>query len=104
MNIQFIASVSVVARDPAESRKLYVDARGLPLEQLAGDSYASEHIEGSKHLGVWPLSEAAGACFGTSDWPADTPAPQVSMSSSWRTQRLWPVERRSSRLPDTRCF
>ena len=37
MNIQFIASVSVVARDPAESRKLYVDARGLPLEQLAGD-------------------------------------------------------------------
>ena len=41
--------------------------------------YASKHIEGSKHLGVWPLSEAVEACFGTSDWPADTPAPQVSI-------------------------
>jgi catechol 2,3-dioxygenase-like lactoylglutathione lyase family enzyme len=79
MNIQFVASVSVIARDPAESRMLYVDTLGLPLEQLDGEYYASEHIEGSRHFGVWPLSEAAQACFGTSDWPADTPAPQVSI-------------------------
>jgi catechol 2,3-dioxygenase-like lactoylglutathione lyase family enzyme len=79
MNIRFIASVSVVARDPVESRKLYVDTLGLPLEQLDGDYYASEHVEGSKHFGVWPLSEVAQACFGTSGWPADTPVPQVSL-------------------------
>jgi catechol 2,3-dioxygenase-like lactoylglutathione lyase family enzyme len=79
MKVQFIASVSVIAPDPAESRKLYVNTLGLPLEQLDGDYYASEHIEGSKHFGVWPLSEAAQACFGTSDWPADTPVPQVSI-------------------------
>jgi catechol 2,3-dioxygenase-like lactoylglutathione lyase family enzyme len=79
MNIRFIASASVIARDPVESRKLYVDTLGLPLEQLDGDYYASEHVEGSKHFGVWPLSEAAQACFGTSGWPADTPVPQVSL-------------------------
>ncbi len=31
MDIEFIASVSVIAPDPAQSRKLYVDALGLPL-------------------------------------------------------------------------
>ena len=79
MDIQFIASVSMIARDSAESRKLYVDTLGLPLEKLDGEYYASEHIEGSKHFGVWPLSEAAEACFGTPDWPAGTPVPQVSV-------------------------
>jgi catechol 2,3-dioxygenase-like lactoylglutathione lyase family enzyme len=72
MNVKFIASVSMIARDPVKSRKLYVDTLGLPLQQLEGDFYASEHVEGSKHFGVWPLSRAAEACFGTSDWPADT--------------------------------
>ncbi len=79
MKVQFIASVALVARDPAESRKLYIDTLSLPLEQLGGEYYASEHIEGSKHFGVWPLSEAAEACFGQSDWPADIPPPQVSV-------------------------
>jgi hypothetical protein len=30
-------------------------------------------------LGVWPLSQAAQACFGTAEWPADRPVPQVSL-------------------------
>lgn len=25
---------------------------------------------------MWPLSQAAEACFGTSSWPADRPVPQ----------------------------
>ncbi len=36
-------------------------------------------MEGSKHFGVWPLSEAAEACFGTRDWPADRTVPQMSV-------------------------
>ena len=28
---------------------------------------------------MWPLAEAANACFGTSTWPADTPVPQASI-------------------------
>lgn len=30
-------------------------------------------------LGVWPLAQAALACFGTSVWPKKYPAPQVSI-------------------------
>ena len=80
MDVLFVASVAVIAADPPESRKLYLDALGLPLEQM-GDSeyYASEKVGGSKHFGVWPLSEAAQACFGSDDWPADLTVPQVSI-------------------------
>lgn len=78
MNVQFIASMAVIAPDPAESRKLYVDALKLPLEASEGDDYVhSEHIAGSKHFGVWPLTQAAQACFGTPDWPDDRPVPQA---------------------------
>jgi catechol 2,3-dioxygenase-like lactoylglutathione lyase family enzyme len=81
VRVQFIASVSVIAADPAESRKLFVDALGLPLEASTGDNdyFFSERIEGSKHFGVWPLAEAADACFGSADWPADRPVPQASL-------------------------
>lgn len=80
MNVQFIASMAVIAPDPAESRKLYVDALGLPLEAGEGDDYLhSEHIAGSKHFGVWPLTQAAQACFGTPEWPDGRPVPQASV-------------------------
>ncbi len=80
MNIQFIASMAVIAPEPAESRKLYVDALGLPLVADEGDDYVhSEHIGGSRHFGVWPLTQAAQACFGTSDWPDGRPVPQASV-------------------------
>jgi catechol 2,3-dioxygenase-like lactoylglutathione lyase family enzyme len=79
MNVLFIASVGVVAADPPESRKLYVDALGLPLKSQQGEYYSSEEVGGSKHFGVWPLSEAAQACFGTTEWPADRTVPQVSL-------------------------
>lgn len=78
MNVQFIAGMSVITPDPATSRKLYVDALGLPLEAGEGDDYFhSERIGGSKHFGVWPLAQAAQACFGTPEWPGDRPVPQA---------------------------
>jgi catechol 2,3-dioxygenase-like lactoylglutathione lyase family enzyme len=80
MKVEFITSIAVVAADPCESRKLYVDALGLPLEGQGEDGYySSDKVAGSKHFGVWPLSEAAEACFGTSDWPSDVPIPQMSL-------------------------
>jgi catechol 2,3-dioxygenase-like lactoylglutathione lyase family enzyme len=80
VNVQFIASIAVIAPDPAKSRKLYVDTLGLPLEASEGDDYFhSEHIGGSKHFGVWPLTQAAQACFGTPEWPDDRPVPQASV-------------------------
>jgi catechol 2,3-dioxygenase-like lactoylglutathione lyase family enzyme len=80
VEIQFIAGVAVVAADPEVSRALYVDALGLPLEASAGSDYFhSERIGGSKHFGVWPLRDAAKACFGRDEWPADRTVPQVSI-------------------------
>ena len=80
MNVLFIASVAVIAADPAKSRELFVDALGLPLEpDEGGDYFHSERIDGVKHFGVWPLAEAARACFGTDDWPTEHPIPQVSI-------------------------
>ena len=80
MNVLFIASVAVIAPDPANSRKLYVDALGLPLAAGGDDDYwHSEKIAGSKHFGVWPLWQAAEACFGTREWPAELTVPQASI-------------------------
>src|SRR5689334_21450552 len=80
MKIEFLASVALITPDPPASRRLYVDALGLPLEGGGGDEYHhSERIGGCKHSGVWPLSQAAEACFGTSRWPAERPVPQVSI-------------------------
>ncbi len=79
MDIQFIAGFAVVTPEPAESRELYVDALGLPLEQADGEYFKSESIDGSKHFGVWPLSQAAQACFGSPEWPADRPVPQATV-------------------------
>jgi catechol 2,3-dioxygenase-like lactoylglutathione lyase family enzyme len=80
MDIQFIASVAVITPDPQQSRELFIDALGLPLQASPGSAYFhSEQIEGSKHFGIWPLSEAAQACFGTPSWPADRTVPQMSL-------------------------
>jgi catechol 2,3-dioxygenase-like lactoylglutathione lyase family enzyme len=80
MKVQFIASVAVVTADPDRSRALYIDALGLPLQRAEGDDYAhSEAVDGSKHFGVWPLRQAAQACFGVPDWPAEHVVPQASI-------------------------
>ena len=79
VNVLFIASVAVVAADPPQSRKLLIDALGLPLEGEGDGYYSSGSIPGSKHCGVRPLSQAAEACFGTPEWPADRVVPQASI-------------------------
>ncbi len=79
MEVLFVASTAVVAADPPLSRKLFIEALGLPLEGEGDGYYSSGNIAGSKHFGVWPLTEAAQACFGTPNWPADRITPQASI-------------------------
>jgi catechol 2,3-dioxygenase-like lactoylglutathione lyase family enzyme len=79
MNVLFVTSVAVVAADPPQSRKLFIGALGLPLEGEGDGYYSSGSIPGITHFGVWPLSEAAEACFGTPEWPADRVVPQASI-------------------------
>jgi catechol 2,3-dioxygenase-like lactoylglutathione lyase family enzyme len=79
MNVLFVASVAVVVADPPQSRELFIDVLGLPLEGEGDGYYSSGSIPGITHFGVWPLSEAAEACFGTPEWPADRVVPQASI-------------------------
>jgi catechol 2,3-dioxygenase-like lactoylglutathione lyase family enzyme len=80
MNVEFMSSFAVITPDVDASRKLYVDALGLPLTANEGDEYLhSEQVEGARHFGMWPLWQAAEACFGNPDWPADRTRPQASV-------------------------
>jgi catechol 2,3-dioxygenase-like lactoylglutathione lyase family enzyme len=79
VNIEFLSTVAVIAPDPSSSRKLYVDAIGLPLSGQASDYQHSEQIGGCRSFGIWPLSQAAEACFGSPEWPAERPVPQISI-------------------------
>jgi catechol 2,3-dioxygenase-like lactoylglutathione lyase family enzyme len=77
VNVQFVSSVAPITPDPVASRRLFVEVIGLPLD---GDDYIhSENVPGSRHFGVWPLAQAAEACFETPEWPADRPVPQASI-------------------------
>jgi catechol 2,3-dioxygenase-like lactoylglutathione lyase family enzyme len=80
MNVQFISSFAVITPDVDASRTLYVEALGLPLTATGVDEYLhSEQVAGARHFGVWPLWQAAEACFGTRDWPIDHTRPQASV-------------------------
>ena len=73
MNVQFVASVAPIVRDAEASRSFYRDALGLSFEGNDGDYMFTHKLEGTKHFGLWPLSEAANACFGSTEWPVDVP-------------------------------
>jgi catechol 2,3-dioxygenase-like lactoylglutathione lyase family enzyme len=77
MNIEFLSTVAVITPDPAASRALYLDTLGLP---LGGEEYLhSERVPGCRSFGIWPLPQAAQACFGTPEWPTGRPTPQTSI-------------------------
>jgi catechol 2,3-dioxygenase-like lactoylglutathione lyase family enzyme len=79
MDVQFVASVAPIVRDADAARAFYRDALGLSFEGGDGDYVFTHKLEGTKHLGLWPLAEAANSCFGTREWPADVPVPQASI-------------------------
>lgn len=79
MQVEFVASVSPIVRDVGESGLFYEQTLGLSFEGGEGDYVFTEELAGVKHLGLWPLAEAARACFGTDVWPRDIPEPQASL-------------------------
>ncbi len=93
MDINFLATVAVIAPDPIASRNLYVEALGLPLQGEGGGYYHSEQIAGCKSFGIWPLSQAARACFGT-DSGLQIYQYRRSVSSS-----MWTAQMRSLQQP-----
>jgi catechol 2,3-dioxygenase-like lactoylglutathione lyase family enzyme len=79
MNVQFVTSIAPIVRDTDASRSFYRDTLGISFEGEEGDYVFTHKLEGTKHFGLWPLAEAANACFGANEWPADIPVPQASI-------------------------
>ena len=79
MNVLFISSFAPIVTDKDAAKRLYVEAFGLNLDDDGTGYLHSDKVEGSKHFGLWPLEQAAKACFGTDQWPADIPTPQASV-------------------------
>ncbi|MGH7609856.1 MAG: VOC family protein [Candidatus Dormibacteria bacterium] len=79
MHVQFVTSVTPIVRDVEAARSFYQEALGLSFEGAEGNYVFTHELAGTKHFGLWPLSEAAMACFGSPEWPTDIPAPQASI-------------------------
>jgi catechol 2,3-dioxygenase-like lactoylglutathione lyase family enzyme len=77
VKVLFIAGFGPVAADVEESRQLYEDALGITFKVEDGDYRHTEELKGANTFAVWPLTQAAESCFGTSEWPADIPQPQA---------------------------
>ena len=76
MEIQFIAGYGPITRTPAEGLAFWRDAFGLRYQEMGPDYYHAEGLKGANVFGLWPLSQAAEATFGTPEWPGGRPVPQ----------------------------
>ena len=79
MKILFIAGFSPIVPEPGPSQAFYRGALGLDIDQGQGDYVFTEKLAGAKHFGLWPLREAAEACFGTAEWPSNVTRPQAAL-------------------------
>lgn len=79
MKVSFIAGFGPIVRDVEASHRFWSDALGIEMTELSPGYYATDDVEGVKHFGLWPLSEAAENTFGSPEWPADIPVPQAGI-------------------------
>lgn len=77
MKVMFIAGFGPIASDVAASRRLYEDALGISFKVEDGGYLHTEEVKGANAFAVWPLTQAAESCFGTTEWPADIVRPQA---------------------------
>jgi catechol 2,3-dioxygenase-like lactoylglutathione lyase family enzyme len=77
ISILFIAGFGPVVHDPKMSRKLYCESLGIPFKEESGEYLHTEALQGAGTFALWPLSQAAESCFGSTSWPRDVPAPHA---------------------------
>ncbi len=77
IHVLFVAGFGPIVREPASSRRLYSETLGIGFEEEEDGYLHTQELDGTKNLGLWPLSAAAESCFGRSEWPNDVPAPHA---------------------------
>jgi len=93
MRILFIAGFGPIVRDLDASRSLYGKALGISFKEEQGGYLHTEALNGAKSFSLWPLSQAAESCFGSSLWPDNLPAPHA-----WLEFDVDDVERATAEL------
>ncbi|MEX1073102.1 MAG: VOC family protein [Chloroflexota bacterium] len=79
MKPSFVAGFAPIVKDVEASRAFWGDGLGIEMGETAPGYWATDDLAGVRHFGLWPLSEAADACFGTDTWPADVPEPNAGL-------------------------
>jgi len=77
VGILFVAGFGPIVADPSTSRALYADAFDIAFKEEKDGYLHTESLQGAKTFALWPLSQAAQACFGTVSWPSEIPTPQA---------------------------
>ena len=77
IDILFVAGFGPIVRDPAASRNFYANTLNIPFKEEPNGYLHTAALDGVKHFALWPLSQAAQSCFGTTEWPANLPIPQA---------------------------
>ena len=75
--ILFVAGFGPIVPDVPASQKLYRETFRIPFKELDSGYLYTDALDGVKHFGLWPLSQAAQSCFAKDAWPADLPIPQA---------------------------
>jgi catechol 2,3-dioxygenase-like lactoylglutathione lyase family enzyme len=77
MKISFVAGFGPIVRDVESSRSFWAKGLGIELEEAAPNYWTNDSLDGVKAFALWPLSQAAEACFGVAEWPGNVAAPQA---------------------------
>src|SRR5689334_3299501 len=93
MRILFIAGFGPIVHDADASRKFYGNVLGIAFKEEEGGYLHTEALNGAKSFALWPLSQAAESCFGSSLWPDSLPAPRA-----WLEFDVEDVERATAEL------
>ena len=76
MKISFIAGFGPISANPDASATFYSDALGIEMEEDEGYRH-TDKLPGARAFAIWPLTQAAEACFGSAEWPPEIPVPQA---------------------------
>ena len=76
MKISFVAGYGPIVADVDASRAFWGASLGITLEEAAPSYWTNDDLDGVKAFALWPLDQAAEACFGTKTWPKELPVPQ----------------------------
>lgn len=77
IRILFIAGFGPIVCDVDAGRKLYGKALQISFKEESGGYLHTDALQGANHFALWPLSQAAESCFGSSTWPDSLPTPHA---------------------------